>query len=245
MENVRKLLLRTAERIKARRLEDLSARLGVSRQAVHQRALYHNIYDELKIIFSENRPLWTKAPKDPGILILKKGSETIYWYSRTNLKVLIKSLYNDFKNYQISYYSVLESRSDVIIECLRKRFKDPQSRLLYEDKKSFPYISYRTDAKSYRIYAPGSQKYIGSAQNFKAAIDVLKRYVLSGETVERKEIFINRVNEKKLYKMYVTDKQNLQQVADRFGVSMSTVYLALKKFKIPINKIGRPVNDKM
>jgi predicted DNA-binding protein YlxM (UPF0122 family) len=237
--STRKILLRTAERINASRLEDLAKCLRVSRQAIHQRAIYHGIYDELKAIFRENKSELSLLPKKPGIIIFQKNNDKVYWYSTVSIKYIARTYISKFKDYKLSY---IVTESNAILECLKKRFEDPSSRLLYETADHFPYIHLRK-SNNYYVCAPKSQKYIGCATTFESAIAILKQYVMFNKRKEKKKPFIQTVSKDKLYKLYVEKKLNLDEIALIMNTSASTIYLNLKKLKIPINNIGRPRND--
>lgn len=239
MQCARKTLLRTAERINATCLDDLANTLKVSRQAVQQRAIYHGIYDELKQIFKQNKPVL--LPQTYGIIVFHKGNDKIYWFSRNNVRAVAKTVQSKFKHYNLSFIPVADSQS-VVIECLRIRFKDSKSRLLFEKDERFPYISFVKKYKIYRVYAPISQKHIGSAIKFKDAVKILKQYVLYDKKNEHIS-FIETVSRDELHKLYVEKKINLQGIAELMNTSASTIYVTLKQLQIPIKNVGRPRND--
>jgi hypothetical protein len=234
-------LLSIAERIKATCLKDLANQIGVSHQAVHQKALYYGIDYELKAIFRENRPVISLLPKMPGIVIFQGKDEKIYLYSKANIRIIAKAHYHKFKDYKLSY--VVVDKSKVILECLKRRFKDPDSRLLCEKESGkFPYMHNRKN-KRYFIYTPQSQMCLGYALTFEDAINILKRYVFN-KKIEKKKLFVQTVSSDKLYKLYVEKKLNLDEIAKKMHTSASTIYLSLRKLNIPINNVGRPKNDK-
>jgi hypothetical protein len=238
--STRKTLLRTTERINASCLEDLAKYLRVSRQAVQQRALYHNAYDELKVIFKENQSAISLLPKKPGIVIFQREDEKIYLYSKVNIRMIAKAHCHKFEGYKLSH--IVVTKSNVILECLKRRFKDLDSRLLCEKESGkFPYIHSRKN-KRYYIYTPQSQTYLGYASTFESAVNILKLYVFK-KKIEKKKTFIEGTSRDELYKLYVEKKLKFEEIAKKMHTSSSTIYLSLRKLNIPINNVGRPRND--
>ena len=180
------VLINLATERKMKSYKELGKAFNITKQAIEQKVRFYDIHDTLKAILWGNRSLYPfsilQMKKCPGVLLLTKWDEKIFWYT-PDLLFTAKGLYKKYSNY--NFYTARSFKPttplvDVARECLRLCFKTPGSRLLKEGPKKFPGVCYHNFTDSWLARMPVSRTSLGYYQSFDEALEALKQYILCG-----------------------------------------------------------------